>query len=40
MPGGPAFDYTYYTTYTRIVGSIAGWAGVVLFQAPAGPLPR
>lgn len=23
LPGGPAFDYTYYSTYTRIVGSIA-----------------
>ena len=25
-------DYTYFTTYARIVGSIAAWFGVCLFQ--------
>ena len=25
-------DYTYFTTYARIVGSIAAWVGVCLFQ--------
>jgi hypothetical protein len=33
VPGGPGFDYTYYNTYTAIVGSITGWVGIVLFQA-------
>ena len=32
VPGGPAFDYTYYNTYTWIVGAITGSAGIVLFQ--------
>eukprot|EP01012_Entosiphon_sulcatum_P065674 TRINITY_DN9465_c0_g1_i1.p1 TRINITY_DN9465_c0_g1~~TRINITY_DN9465_c0_g1_i1.p1 ORF type:complete len:549 (-),score=71.44 TRINITY_DN9465_c0_g1_i1:147-1793(-) len=32
VPGGPNFDYTYYLTYTQLVGSIAGGVGVVLFQ--------
>mmetsp|Transcript_27520 Transcript_27520/g.72696 ORF Transcript_27520/g.72696 Transcript_27520/m.72696 type:complete len:450 (+) Transcript_27520:499-1848(+) len=32
-PGGPAFDYTYYSTYTQIAGAVASWVGVVLFQA-------
>ncbi|EKX44907.1 hypothetical protein GUITHDRAFT_109326 [Guillardia theta CCMP2712] len=36
VPGGPHFDYTYYSTYVRIVGSIAAWAGVILFQAIMG----
>ena len=30
--GGPAFDYTYYNTYTAVVGSLTGWLGIVLFQ--------
>ncbi|KAJ1483458.1 folate-biopterin transporter [Baffinella frigidus] len=33
VPGGPSFDYTYYTTYASLVGSITGWIGIVLFQA-------
>jgi hypothetical protein len=33
VPGGPAFDYTYYNTYTAVVGSLTGWLGIVLFQA-------
>ncbi|EKX41892.1 hypothetical protein GUITHDRAFT_74385 [Guillardia theta CCMP2712] len=32
VPGGPAFDYTYYNTYTSIVGAFTGWVGVVIFQ--------
>eukprot|EP00802_Teleaulax_amphioxeia_P003947 Tamp_03950.p2 GENE.Tamp_03950~~Tamp_03950.p2 ORF type:complete len:496 (-),score=123.98 Tamp_03950:2008-3375(-) len=32
VPGGPAFDYTYYNTYTAVVGSFTGWIGIVLFQ--------
>ncbi|QDZ19429.1 folate/biopterin transporter [Chloropicon primus] len=31
--GGPSFSFSYYTTYTVIVGSLAAWLGVVLFQA-------
>ncbi|UPQ97416.1 folate-biopterin transporter [Chloropicon primus] len=30
---GPSFSFSYYTTYTVIVGSVAAWLGVVLFQA-------
>ena len=33
VPNGPNFDYTYYLTYTKVVGSVAAWAGVVIFQA-------
>eukprot|EP00960_Hanusia_phi_P050335 760158-Hanusia_phi.AAC.1 len=33
VPGGPAFDYTYYNTYASLVGSVTGWIGIVLFQA-------
>jgi len=33
VPGGPAFDYTYYNTYTWVVGACTGWVGIVLFQA-------
>ena len=33
MPGGPAFDYTYYNTYTAIVGSVMAWVGVILFES-------
>mmetsp|Transcript_28609 Transcript_28609/g.66872 ORF Transcript_28609/g.66872 Transcript_28609/m.66872 type:complete len:587 (-) Transcript_28609:74-1834(-) len=36
VPSGPAFDYTYYSTYTRVVGSIAAMAGVALFQHVMG----
>lgn len=32
VPGGPAFDYTYYNTYTAVVGSFTGWIGIVIFQ--------
>eukprot|EP00802_Teleaulax_amphioxeia_P010046 Tamp_10071.p1 GENE.Tamp_10071~~Tamp_10071.p1 ORF type:complete len:642 (+),score=101.05 Tamp_10071:129-1928(+) len=33
VPGGPAFDYTYYNTYTWVVGAITGWLGIVIFQS-------
>jgi len=33
VPGGPAFDYTYYNTYTAVVGAFTGWLGIVVFQA-------
>lgn len=33
VPGGPAFDYTYYNTYTWVVGAFTGWVGIVVFQA-------
>jgi len=33
VPDGPGFDYTYYNTYTSIVGAFTGWVGIVLFQA-------
>ena len=32
VPDGPHFDYTYYITYTTIVGAVAGLVGVSLFQ--------
>lgn len=32
VPGGPAFDYTYYNTYTAVVGAFTGWVGIVIFQ--------
>jgi hypothetical protein len=32
VPGGPAFDYTYYNTYTSVVGAFTGWVGIVIFQ--------
>lgn len=32
VPGGPAFDYTYYNTYTAVVGAFTGWVGIVVFQ--------
>lgn len=32
VPGGPNFSYTYYATYASLVGSIAGAAGVAMFQ--------
>ena len=35
VPGGPAFDYTYYNTYTAIVGSSVGWISIVVFQVQA-----
>ena len=34
--GGPAFDYTYYSTYVRIVAAVASWVGVLLFQTVMG----
>eukprot|EP00286_Rhodomonas_abbreviata_P018291 CAMPEP_0181310308 /NCGR_PEP_ID=MMETSP1101-20121128/12516_1 /TAXON_ID=46948 /ORGANISM="Rhodomonas abbreviata, Strain Caron Lab Isolate" /LENGTH=570 /DNA_ID=CAMNT_0023416927 /DNA_START=15 /DNA_END=1727 /DNA_ORIENTATION=+ len=33
VPGGPAFDYTYYNTYTSVVGAFTGWIGIVIFQS-------
>ena len=33
LPDGPHFDFKYYTTFSVIAGAIAGWIGVVLFQA-------
>eukprot|EP00283_Hemiselmis_rufescens_P025926 CAMPEP_0173441318 /NCGR_PEP_ID=MMETSP1357-20121228/23893_1 /TAXON_ID=77926 /ORGANISM="Hemiselmis rufescens, Strain PCC563" /LENGTH=550 /DNA_ID=CAMNT_0014406887 /DNA_START=22 /DNA_END=1670 /DNA_ORIENTATION=+ len=33
VPGGPAFDYTYYNTYTAVVGAFTGWIGIVIFQS-------
>eukprot|EP00123_Amoebidium_parasiticum_P021852 comp7493_c0_seq1/m.3156 comp7493_c0_seq1/g.3156 ORF comp7493_c0_seq1/g.3156 comp7493_c0_seq1/m.3156 type:complete len:624 (-) comp7493_c0_seq1:377-2248(-) len=33
VPGGPAFDYTYYNTWSSIAQSIFGAVGVALFQA-------
>jgi hypothetical protein len=32
VPGGPSFDYTYYNTYTAVVGAFTGWIGIVIFQ--------
>ena len=32
VPGGPAFDYTYYNTYTAVVGAFTGWIGILIFQ--------
>jgi len=32
LPGGPAFSYTYYQTFTQIVGYVASALGVVAFQ--------
>ena len=32
VPGGPGFDYTYYNTYTSVVGAFTGWFGIVIFQ--------
>eukprot|EP00802_Teleaulax_amphioxeia_P012002 Tamp_12040.p1 GENE.Tamp_12040~~Tamp_12040.p1 ORF type:complete len:568 (+),score=107.15 Tamp_12040:49-1704(+) len=32
VPGGPHFDYTYYITYTTIVGAVSGLVGIALFQ--------
>jgi len=32
VPGGPGFDYTYYNTYTAVVGGFTGWIGIVIFQ--------
>jgi hypothetical protein len=39
VPGGPAFDYTYYNSYTWVVGAITGWLGIVLFQATMSNWP-
>ena len=39
VPGGPAFDYTYYNSYTHIVGAVTGWFGIVLFQATMSHWP-
>jgi folate/biopterin transporter len=36
VPGGPAFDYTYYNTYASLVGSVTGSIGIALFQALMG----
>ncbi|KFH10785.1 folate/biopterin transporter subfamily protein [Toxoplasma gondii VAND] len=32
VPDGPHFDYTYYSTYTAVAGTLATWLGLVLFQ--------
>ncbi|CBZ52890.1 putative folate/methotrexate transporter [Neospora caninum Liverpool] len=32
VPNGPHFDYTYYSTYTAVAGTLATWLGLVLFQ--------
>ena len=32
VPGGPHFSYTYYSTFTSVVGSIFSIVGVALFQ--------
>lgn len=32
LPGGPGFGWTFYVTYTQIVGTVAGALGVVAFQ--------
>ena len=32
VPGGPAFSYTYYTTFTSVVGGVFSLVGVALFQ--------
>jgi len=32
VPGGPNFDYTYYITYTTIVGAVSGLVGISVFQ--------
>lgn len=32
LPGGPNFSYTYYQTFTGVVGYVAGAAGVAVFQ--------
>lgn len=32
VPGGPHFDLTYYLTYTQLIGAIAGFIGIIVFQ--------
>ncbi|PFH37999.1 folate/biopterin transporter subfamily protein [Besnoitia besnoiti] len=32
VPDGPHFDYTYYSTYTAMAGTLATWVGLVFFQ--------
>jgi folate/biopterin transporter len=32
VPGGPHFDYTYYTTVTGVIGAVASGLGVALFE--------
>jgi hypothetical protein len=39
VPGGPAFDYTYYNTYTAVVGAFTGWIGIVIFQSTMSGWP-
>ena len=36
LPSGPHFDFKYYTTFSSIVGALAAWLGVILFQAVMG----
>jgi len=36
VPDGPHFDYTFYASWSGIVGSVAGWIGVILFQVLMG----
>ena len=32
VPDGPNFDYTYFCTYTALVGAIGCWSGIYAFQ--------
>jgi len=32
LPGGPAFSYTFYTTWSAIVQAIFAMVGIALFQ--------
>lgn len=32
VPGGPGFGYTYYNTYTQVVGTLASLVGIWMFQ--------
>lgn len=32
VPGGPKFSYTYYSTYSNLIGSLASILGIALFQ--------
>lgn len=32
LPDGPNFSYTYYSTYTALIGTLAEWLGIYLYQ--------
>lgn len=32
LPDGPNFSYTYYSTYTAVIGTFAEWIGIFLYQ--------